>query len=166
MRRSRRAEPVPVPVGDDYRPMYARMLRLRYVAPGGLLCFVFLEGAIALGLLLALAELVSLWGVLVLPLTVALMVKLNDVIAGSLVRLAAPARAAGMPGAVGPAIPQAHILRPAATGSALNRAADEATTRLPTVIDRGRGNPVKQPWPERVEAQQQWMRQSATRRYE
>ena len=40
----------------------------------------------ALGILLALAELVSWWGVLVLPVTVAVMVKLNDVVAGALTR--------------------------------------------------------------------------------
>src|SRR5206468_5281774 len=63
------------------RPLYARLLRLKHITPGGLLCFVFLEGAVALGVLLALAELVTWWGVLLLPLTVALMVKLNDVFA-------------------------------------------------------------------------------------
>jgi hypothetical protein len=62
------------------------MLGLQYLAPSGFLCFVFLEGAIALGILLALAELVSWWGVLVLPVTVAVMVKLNDVVAGALTR--------------------------------------------------------------------------------
>ncbi|MGW4944564.1 hypothetical protein ACWEOZ_23570 [Actinoplanes sp. NPDC004185] len=68
------------------QPLYARMLGLQYLAPGGFLCFVFLEGAVALGILLALAELVSWWGVLALPLTVAAMVKLNDVVAGALIR--------------------------------------------------------------------------------
>jgi hypothetical protein len=68
------------------RPFYARMLRLRYLAPSGFLCFVFLEGAVALGFLLALAELVSWWGVLVLPIAVALMVKLNDAVTGALIR--------------------------------------------------------------------------------
>jgi hypothetical protein len=76
------------------QPLYARMLGLQYLAPGGFLCFVFLEGSIALGALLALAELVSWWGVLVLPIMVALMVKLNDVIAGALTRQAIPARPA------------------------------------------------------------------------
>lgn len=65
------------------RPLYARVLRLRHLAPSGLLCFVFLEGALVLGALLALAELVSWWGVLVLPFTVALMVKFNDLVAGA-----------------------------------------------------------------------------------
>jgi hypothetical protein len=77
--------------------MYARMLGLRYVTPSGFLCFVFLEGAVALGFLLALAELVNWWGVLVLPLTVAAMVKLNDVVAGVLTQPVAggPAVAGG-----------------------------------------------------------------------
>jgi hypothetical protein len=68
------------------QPLYARVLGLQYLAPGGFLCFVFLEGAVALGILLALAELVSWWGVVVLPMTVAIMVKLNDVVAGALIR--------------------------------------------------------------------------------
>lgn len=68
------------------RPLYARVLRLRHLQPSGLLCFVFFEGAIAAGVLLALAELVSWWAVPVLPATVALMVKLNDLIAGALAR--------------------------------------------------------------------------------
>lgn len=84
MTRSRRAG-LPRDVARQ-QPLYARVLGLQYLAPSGFLCFVFLEGAVALGVLLALAELVSWWGVLVLPLTVAAMVKLNDVVAGALIR--------------------------------------------------------------------------------
>jgi hypothetical protein len=80
------------------QPLYARMLGLQYVAPGGFLCFMFLEGAVALGILLALAELVSWWGVIVLPATVAVMVKLNDVVAGAVSRPAARS-SAGAPAA-------------------------------------------------------------------
>lgn len=158
----------------ERRPLYARMLRLRHIAPTGLLCFVFLEGSIALGLLLALAELVSWWGVLVLPLTVALMVKLNDLIAGSLVRAAAPMRpapsrlASSRPAPSRPVPTSAPVLRPAAAGrpDVVSRVADDATIRLPGVIEGDRGEPIKRPWAEKVEAQQQWMRQAATRRYE
>jgi hypothetical protein len=64
------------------RPLYARVLRLHYVHPGGLLCFAFFEGMILLAILLALAELVTWWVVIILPATVAAMVKVNDVIAG------------------------------------------------------------------------------------
>jgi hypothetical protein len=67
-------------------PLYARLLRLRYLEPSPTLCFVFLEGATALAFLLALAELVSWWGVLILPGCVAAMVKVNDLVAGALVR--------------------------------------------------------------------------------
>jgi hypothetical protein len=121
------------------RPLYARVLRLKHLTPGGVLCFVFLEGAMALGALLALAELVSWWGVIVLPLTVAVMVKLNDVIAGMLPR----SMAGGEPVAA-----RAAVRRPIG---------EEATARLPGGA---------RPWAERLELQQQWVRQSATRRYE
>jgi hypothetical protein len=155
----------------SHRPLYARMLRLKHLTPSGFLCFVFLEGAVALGILLALAELVSWWGVVVLPITVAIMVKLNDVIAGSLMRAApAPASGGGRPFAE-----HASPLRPAvAPREGFRRAEaddsfgspDDATTRLPGMISRERGAPIKRPWVERAEAQQQWLRQSATRRYE
>jgi hypothetical protein len=125
------------------RPFYARVLRLKHLTPGGLLCFVFLEGAMALGALLALAELVSWWGVIVLPLTVAVMVKLNDVIAGMLPRSVATGE---------PVAARASVRRPIG---------EESTTRLPV----GRGGPTR-PWADRLELQQQWVRQSATRRYE
>ncbi|MEU4563728.1 hypothetical protein AB0F72_35580 [Actinoplanes sp. NPDC023936] len=96
--RSRRAEVY-------HLPLYARMLQLRHLAPSSLLCFVFLEGAVVLGILLALAELVSWWGVLVLPLTVALMVKFNDLIAGTLTQ---------PPVATETTTARASVLRPAA----------------------------------------------------
>ncbi|WP_233600932.1 MULTISPECIES: hypothetical protein [Micromonospora] len=79
-----------VPTDDErYRPLYARVLGLRFVNPGGVLCFLFFEGAVALAVLLALAELVSWWAVLVLPAVVAAMVKLNDVVAELVIRTAA-----------------------------------------------------------------------------
>jgi hypothetical protein len=90
------------------RPLYARMLRLRYLAPSGFLCFVFLEGAVALGFLLALAELVSWWGVVVLPIVVAAMVKLNDAVTGVLIR---PTREAGPSGGIS-AAPTVPVQRP------------------------------------------------------
>ncbi|MCY1141722.1 hypothetical protein OWR29_27310 [Actinoplanes sp. Pm04-4] len=162
----------PEPAG--HRPLYARMLRLKFLRPSGFLCFVFLEGSVALGILLALAELVSWWGVLVLPVTVAIMVKLNDVIAGSLTPppvtvtpsagLGAAARSAGATMLAEHAHARTAPLRPA--GMTHESRAGEETTRLPGVIDRGRGAPIKRPWVERAEAQQQWIRQSATRRYE
>lgn len=77
------------PDEERLRPLYARILRLRHVDPGGMLCFVYFEGTVAFGLLLALAELVNWWGVLVLPATVAVMVKVNDAVAAAVLRSAA-----------------------------------------------------------------------------
>lgn len=68
------------------RPLYAKVLGLQYLRPGSLLSFIFFEGSIALGVLLALAELAEWWIVAVLPVSIAAMVKLNDVIAGAAVR--------------------------------------------------------------------------------
>lgn len=65
------------------RPVYARVLRLRHIRPSPVLCFVFFEGSLALAILLALTEIVSWWVVIVLPVLVAVMVKLNDVVAGA-----------------------------------------------------------------------------------
>jgi hypothetical protein len=80
-------------ISSKDRPFYARVLRLQYVRPSGLLCFFFFEGAIALATLLALAELVTWWAVIVLPASIAAMVKINDVIAGFGARSAARAQA-------------------------------------------------------------------------
>ncbi|MCI4062179.1 hypothetical protein MRQ36_06190 [Micromonospora sp. R77] len=74
---------------ERHRPLYARLLGLRFVNPGGVLCFLFFEGSVALAVLLALAELVSWWAVLVLPVAVAVMVKLNDMVAELVFRTAA-----------------------------------------------------------------------------
>lgn len=88
--RSRRAGLKPEDVKD--RPLYARALGLQYLRPSGMLCFFFFEGAIALATLLALAELVTWWAVLILPVAIAVMVKINDVIAGFGARAAARTR--------------------------------------------------------------------------
>ncbi|GIF72225.1 hypothetical protein [Asanoa siamensis] len=79
-----------VPGGEwSGRPFYARALRLRHVNPSSTVCFVFLEGATAFAIILALAELIPAWGIVLLPICIAAMVKINDVVAGAAVRAAA-----------------------------------------------------------------------------
>ncbi len=173
MIRSRRAEP------SQDQPIYARMLRLRHLSPSGFLCFVYLEGAVALGILLALAELVSWWGVLVLPLTVAAMVKLNDVVAGALTRPTGSA-AASAP-VVTPA--GAPVLRPSTARDTpgqetvrLSAAGDPSLGRARTVdlrhaglpADAGalNGPPAPRQWADELDMREQRARQSAARRYE
>ncbi len=73
-------------------PFYARLLRLQNIRPGVVSCFLFLEGTLVLSGLLALAGLVSPWAVLVLPVSVAAAVKINDIVAGA--TTAAPAKPA------------------------------------------------------------------------
>ena len=87
----RRSSPPPVAAAPakprregERLPLYGRILRLKHLRPGGVLCFLLFEGAIGLAALLALAGLVSWWGLIVLPIAVATMVKLNDIVAGSL----------------------------------------------------------------------------------
>ncbi|MDI1465609.1 hypothetical protein QEZ54_32030 [Catellatospora sp. KI3] len=115
------------------RPLYARVLGLQYVRPSNLMCFVFFEGAISLAVLLALAELTNWWAVLVLPVSVAAMVKINDVIAGATTRSggdAVPRRAS-----------RAAVAGSAATGPTLAG----PTVALPTVPLRGATPPVELP---------------------
>jgi hypothetical protein len=76
------------------RPFYARALRLKHINLSSTVCFIFLEGATAFAIVLALAELIPLWGVVLLPICIAAMVKVNDVVAGAAVR-AATTRAGG-----------------------------------------------------------------------
>ncbi len=72
-------------------PLYARVLRLKHIAPGPWWCFLFLEGSLAVAGVLVLADWVNLWGLIVLPIAVAAAVKINDLVAGA---LPAPAPAA------------------------------------------------------------------------
>ncbi|WFE29804.1 hypothetical protein O7623_11725 [Solwaraspora sp. WMMD791] len=73
---------------DDFPPLYARVLRLRHLRPNGLTCLLFFEGSLVAGGLLALAELIPWWGMFVLAVAVAVMVKVNDVVAAAVHRSA------------------------------------------------------------------------------
>ena len=72
------------------RPFYPRLLRLRYLRLQAWQRAVLGEGAIAAALLLVAADVATAWTLLVLPLAVAVVVKLNDVVAGALYRPARP----------------------------------------------------------------------------
>lgn len=122
------------------RPLYARVLGLQYLRPSSLLTFAFFEGSIALGVLLALAELAKWWIVIVLPVSIAAMVKLNDIIAGA----AVSSGDRGGPRARG----RAAVPRPAQSTS------ESLHPVSPGAVDPWSGSP------------EQRARQSAARRYE
>jgi len=124
------------------RPLYARVLRLRHLNPSGLWCFLLFEGMIALGVLLALTELVSWWAVLVLPAAVAVMVKVNDVMAGAW---------AGAGGRTVPAVPPEPASTPPA-GKPVPPGVRQVSRDLTDAMD-----PVR--------STRQRFRQSARRRY-
>jgi hypothetical protein len=71
---------------------YARLLRLRHTNLNGYLGLVLFEGTVAIAALLACAEAMTPWGVVVVPMAVAVMVKYHDVILGVLARPAAAAQ--------------------------------------------------------------------------
>ncbi|HZM75112.1 MAG TPA: hypothetical protein VFC19_05260 [Candidatus Limnocylindrales bacterium] len=153
------------------RPMYAKVLGLQHLRPGNLVCFVFFEGAVALAALLALAELADWWVMLVLPLSVAAMVKLSDMIAGAVLRADSvrPPKALGraaVPSAAAYGRPRrGATIPPASAGmTSVTRAGRTTSTRAsgaapaaPTSlagVDEWLGSP------------EQRARQSAVRRYE
>jgi hypothetical protein len=102
-------------------PLYARVLRLRHLRPGGIMCFLFFEGAVTAGVLLALAELASWWSVAILPIAVAAMVKVNDVVAGALGRSASQDPPAAVDGP-GQMVPRPAEPRPAEPRQVVARA--------------------------------------------
>jgi hypothetical protein len=68
------------------------MLRLRAIRPGPVPTFLLFEGSVMAASLLVLADLVKPWGLIAIPVAVAIMVKLNDIVAGVLRRPAAIAQ--------------------------------------------------------------------------
>jgi hypothetical protein len=66
------------------RPLYPRLLRLRHVHPNAWQRALLGEGALAVAVLLVLADLATAWTLLVLPVAVALVVKAHDLLAGLL----------------------------------------------------------------------------------
>lgn len=103
------------------RPLYFRIVGVRYLNLHPALIVVLFEGSIALGLLLALAELIPYWGVVLVPVAVALAVKLNDVVEGIMLRplAATHQRAVRMAEAVA----VGRIAAPSTTGSGVPRSA-------------------------------------------
>jgi hypothetical protein len=153
------------PVAAKARPLYARVLGLQYVQPSNLRCFLFLEGAVALGVLLALAELGTWWMPVILPLSIAIMVKVNDMIAGATARSGVGSRRR----AVGTG------LAPVAAGRAdLSAAVGRAGERSSRISGRasvpgdGRRGPARaeQQAPADLDPFAARRRQAASRRYE
>jgi hypothetical protein len=74
---------------------YHRLLRLRHYRPGRVMTVVLFEGSIVVPALLWLADILEWWGVLVIPVAVAGLVKFNDLVAGLPYRSREPGSARG-----------------------------------------------------------------------
>lgn len=70
----------------DRLPLYWRALRLKHLRPNGWQRALLLEGVLAVAVVLVLADAASAWTIVVLPATVALVVKAHDLLAGWLGR--------------------------------------------------------------------------------
>jgi hypothetical protein len=107
------------------KPLYPRLLRLRHIEPNMWQRALLGEGAIAVAVLLVLADLASAWTLLALPVAVAVVVKAHDVLAGTLERQSAAA--ASRPAT---ARPQAEF-----SGAGRRRSARTSTLQTPTAPD-------------------------------
>ena len=83
------ASPTSTPGQPRKKPLYSRLLRLSHISPNIWQRALLGEGALAVGIVLVLADLATAWTILVLPLAVAAVVKAHDLLAGLLQR---PAR--------------------------------------------------------------------------
>jgi hypothetical protein len=78
------AAPAPAPVVKARKsPLYWRVLRLHHVFPNGWQRALLLEGVIGVALVLVLAGAATIWTLLVLPIVVGVLVKVHDVLMGS-----------------------------------------------------------------------------------
>ena len=68
------------------KPLYPRLLRLRHISPNAWQRAALGEGAIGVGVLLAMADLASAWTIVALPVAVAGVVKAHDALQGLLDR--------------------------------------------------------------------------------
>jgi hypothetical protein len=68
------------------RPLYFRLLGVRHLQVSPVVAFVLFEGSVAAGVLLALADIVNVWGIVAVPVAVAIMVKVHDRVARALVQ--------------------------------------------------------------------------------
>ena len=74
------------PAAREKKPLYPRLLRLRHIHPNAWQRAALGEGALGVGVLLAMADLASAWTIVALPVAVAGVVKAHDALQGLLDR--------------------------------------------------------------------------------
>jgi hypothetical protein len=119
------------------RPLYFRLLGVKHLRAGPVAAFVLFEGSIAAGALLALADVVSWWGSIAIPVAVAVMVKINDRVARALVQPLA--------------VVQMSASRPLRDRRMIGRSAVPAPARLTTEIASDDAIASPDAWPDRAD---------------
>lgn len=112
------------------KPLYPRLLRLRHIEPNMWQRALLGEGAIAVAVLLVLADLASAWTLLALPVAVAVVVKAHDVLAGTLQRQSAAAASRPAPARAAAAQSAASF-----SGAGRRRSAGTSPLQTPTAPD-------------------------------
>ena len=74
------------PARPEKKPLYPRLLRLRHIHPNAWQRAALGEGAVGVGVLLAMADLATAWSIVALPVAVAVVVKAHDALQGLLDR--------------------------------------------------------------------------------
>ena len=116
------------------RPLYFRLLGVRHLRVSPVMAFVLFEGSIAAGVLLALADIVNVWGIVAVPVAVAIMVKIHDRVARALVQPLA--------------VVQMSASRPLRDRPNIGRSAVPGPARLTTEIDRDDAVASPEAWPD------------------
>lgn len=102
--------------GTPKRPLYHRLLGLRYYRPRTLLTLVCFEGSILVAVLASLADMLDWWSVVAIPVAVAAAVKLQDLVLRAALRPARTQQPVRSPGPLDPPAPvgTAALVRPQA----------------------------------------------------
>jgi hypothetical protein len=77
-----RAQPAKPDKTKAKKPLYPRLLRLQHISPNAWQRAALGEGAIGVGVLLAMADLATAWTIVALPVAVAVIVKAHDALQG------------------------------------------------------------------------------------
>jgi hypothetical protein len=94
------------------QPLYPRLLRLKHLQPSAWQRAMLVEGSIAIGAVAALADKVSAWTPVVMPVAVAVVVKFHDVLTGVLRPAGADRQPAAPAAPVPVALPHVVVLHP------------------------------------------------------
>lgn len=130
------------------QPLYPRLLRLKHLHPSAWQRAMLVEGSIAVGSVAALADQVSAWTPVVLPVAVAVVVKFHDLLTGVLRPTEGDPQSAAHETAAPVAVPHVVVLHPGRAATTPEPDLPHPTAydgHLPEVDDEQEPPPVEEP---------------------